>query len=125
MRVVAESNLSLGHSVIVDAVNDSEEARETWRSAARRTRIQLAWVVLTCENDDEHRRRFEGRHRGFEHMSEPTWADAEQRAAEYPAWHDDHLAVDTSGALPDEIARRIVEHVSRTIGDVVEFRLNV
>ncbi|WP_456582145.1 AAA family ATPase [Blastococcus sp. SYSU DS0510] len=33
-RVVAEQNLSLDTSVVVDAVSDSEPARETWRVAA-------------------------------------------------------------------------------------------
>ena len=31
VRAAAESNLSLGLTVVVDAVNDSEPARETWR----------------------------------------------------------------------------------------------
>jgi len=36
-RAVAEQNLSLDRRVIVDAVNDSEEAGRTWRTATSRT----------------------------------------------------------------------------------------
>lgn len=32
----AQQNLALGHVVVVDAVNDSEAARQTWRDAAGR-----------------------------------------------------------------------------------------
>lgn len=37
-RAMAELNLRLGNKVVVDAVNDSEEARQTWRTdVGRRT----------------------------------------------------------------------------------------
>lgn len=36
-RAMAEQNLRLGHVVVVDAVNDGEPARQTWRPAASRT----------------------------------------------------------------------------------------
>jgi len=35
-RAAAEQNLALGRDVVVDAVNDSEPARQTWRRAAER-----------------------------------------------------------------------------------------
>ncbi len=119
VRVMAESNLSLGLPVVVDAVNGSEEARHTWRPASRRTGVQVTWVVLTCSNDIEHRRRLEGRKRGFEHLPEPTWSKVQQQAVEYPAWRDDHLTVDTYGTSPDTIADRIVERVTHASGGVV------
>lgn len=37
VRVMAENNLALGRCVVVDAVNDSEAARDTWRRAAAAT----------------------------------------------------------------------------------------
>lgn len=61
VRVMAEQNLALGTSVVVDAVNDSEPARETWRTAAASVDAELVFVLLTLADRDEHRRRLEGR----------------------------------------------------------------
>ena len=63
VRVMTEGNLLLGRCVVVDVVNDSEPARETWRTAARRTGSELVFVLLTCADEDEHRRRLEERER--------------------------------------------------------------
>jgi predicted kinase len=51
VRVVAEQNLELSHLVVVDAVNDSEPARDTWRRAALATKSPLRFVVLTPPDD--------------------------------------------------------------------------
>ena len=40
-------NLRLGHVVIVDAGNDSEPARDTWRRAAEDASASLVFVLLT------------------------------------------------------------------------------
>ena len=47
---MAESNLALGRVVVIDAVNDSEAARDTWRRAASNTKVTLKFAVLTCSN---------------------------------------------------------------------------
>src|SRR5690348_10299240 len=43
-RVAGEQNLALGRTVVVDAVNDSEAARDTWRTASARTGAPLVFV---------------------------------------------------------------------------------
>ncbi|MEV0563771.1 AAA family ATPase [Dactylosporangium sp. NPDC050588] len=96
-RAFAEQNLALGRVVVVDAVNDSEPARQTWRGAAARAGSGLRFVVLTCSDRQEHRRRLEGRRRGLRHLPEPTWAHVEALA--YAPWTDPHLAVDTVAPL--------------------------
>jgi predicted kinase len=75
-RAAAEQNLALGRTVVVDAVNDSEPARETWRVASSRAATRLACVLLTLDDEVEHRRRLEGRVRELAHIGEPSWDDA-------------------------------------------------
>jgi predicted kinase len=99
VRVMAEENLTLGVGVVVDAVNDSEAARETWRNAARTTATPVPFVLLTVSDAAEHRRRLEGRARGFRNVGEPTWDQVQTRAAEYAPWTDDHEDVDATGPL--------------------------
>ena len=99
VRAMAEHNLSLGLSVVVDAVNDSEAARDTWRNASRATGHPVTFVLLTVPSLDEHRRRLEGRERGLSHICEPTWDQVCARARDYEPWQGPCLLIDASGPL--------------------------
>jgi predicted kinase len=112
-RASAELNLALGRVVVVDAVNDSEPARATWRVAAERAGVLAVFVLLTCEDEVEHRRRLEGRSRGFGRLPEPTWPEVVERMATYEPWGEaECLVVDTAQPLPvvvEEVARHVDE----------------
>ena len=92
---VAAANLALGSDVCVDAVNDSELARETWRRSAARSGAALHFLLTSCADPHEHRRRLEGRRRPFTQVAEPTWADVQRRAQRYETWTDPHDVIDT------------------------------
>jgi predicted kinase len=105
VRAAAELNLALGHTVVVDAVNRSELARETWRRASRTGGTPLLFVLLTLDRSAEHRRRLEQRSRPLVHVPEPSWADVEARAAGYEPWvGDDLLVLDASRPVADSVA---------------------
>jgi predicted kinase len=98
VRAAAEQNLLLGLDVVVDAVNDSEPARETWSRAAGATRAALVMAVLSTDDAMLHRGRLEGRKRPFVRIAEPTWSAVEQRTAATAPWGADVLRLDA--ALP-------------------------
>lgn len=112
-RAVAEQNLRLGHDVVVDAVNDSEEARPTWRTAALRTDARIEFVHLVVSDVQEHERRVSGRDRGLVHIGEPTWLDVQRRRADYAAWSHDVLEFDTASQSADEIADALTARFRR------------
>ena len=105
---MAELNLRRGHDVIVNAVNDSDEARQTWRTAAQRTGADLQFVHLVLAEEQEHRRRLRGRGRGLEHVGEPTWSDVQQSRADYAVWSDAVVEIDTGGRTADDVADLLV-----------------
>ena len=107
-RAMAELNLRLGHDVVVDAVNDSDEARQTWRTAAARTGADIQFVHLVLSDEQEHRRRLRGRDRGLAHVGEPTWSDVQQRRADYAAWSDAVIEVGTGARTAEEVADLLV-----------------
>lgn len=107
VRTMAEANLALGRVVVVDAVNDSEAARDTWWAAARNSKAALIFTVLMCSDLDEHRRRLEGRSRGFSRLPEPSWAQVLDRSRDYVPWDGDHLVVDTFGISVGDVRDRI------------------
>lgn len=107
-RDMTEQNLLLGHTVVVDAVNDSEPARATWRLAAQHAGAHLTFVLLTLADAEEHQRRLEGRTRGLRHVPEPTWDQVQERAAGYVDWADgDCLIRLDAGVSVEEIALAI------------------
>lgn len=110
-RAMAEQNLRLGHDVVIDAVNDSEEARQTWRTAASRTGAHVEFVHLVLSDVQEHERRISGRDRGLVHVGEPTWADVQRRQADYAEWSDEVLEFDTAARIEEEVAEALTSRL--------------
>ena len=107
-RAMAELNLGLGHDVVVDAVDDSDEARQTWRAAAARTGTDIQFMHLVISDMQEHRQRLRGRDRGLVHVGEPTWADVQRRRSDCAAWSDAVAEIDTGERTADEVADLLV-----------------
>jgi hypothetical protein len=78
-RVVAEQQLALGRTVVVDAVNDSEAARDTWRTGSARTDPRLVFALLTLDDLTEHRHRLEARVRNLTNVAGPRWNEVLER----------------------------------------------
>ncbi|GAB7068780.1 AAA family ATPase [Mycolicibacterium hodleri] len=100
---MAAANVALGRTVVVDAVNDSHAARDTWR----RVTASVTFVVLACSDPDEHRRRLERRHRGFTRVAEPSWSKVCDRARDYAPWRGEFREVDTTGLSVAEVCDRL------------------
>jgi len=104
VAAAAADNLRLGHVVIVDAVNDSEPARDTWRRAAQGASAPLVFVLLTPPQEPEHRLRLPGRTRSLSHQSEPTWEQVQARAHEFEHWRDPPVSIDSGQPLDVVVA---------------------
>jgi predicted kinase len=96
VRTVAEEQLTLGLSVIVDAVNAMEVYRATWRALASDQGADLAVIECVCSDADLHQRRIAARRRGIPGMAEAIWEVVEQRRREYEPWVEDRLVLDTA-----------------------------
>ena len=102
---VSRHNLQLGYRVVVDAVNDSDPARETWRRAAEAAGSQLAFFNLRLQDRAEHRRRLEGRRRPLVRVSEPSWDSVAAREAAYEKWPPGSCTVvDVDGPIDGVVA---------------------
>jgi predicted kinase len=110
VRAATEQNLALGRVVVVDAVNDSADARQTWTRAAEASGSSVRFAVLTPPEESEHRRRLERRDRGLRHLPEPRWDEVEARATEFEPWDVDCIVVDSAqpvDAVVSEIAAAV------------------
>jgi predicted kinase len=108
---LADEHLRLGHAVIVDAVNPVEAARATWRNLAAKYRADLKIIECVCTDPTVHRQRIEARARNIDGMSETTWNEVQQRRAEYEAWTDVRLILDTSIEGPEKLLAEALNYV--------------
>lgn len=97
MRDIAASNLAIGGTVLIDAVNSVGEARDIWVALATAQDVPLRTVELVLADRAEHRRRVERREADLVAGHVPTWAQVQAR--EYEPWdekkHGPRLVVDS------------------------------
>ena len=93
-EALASTVLESGSSVIIDAVNAVNPAREQWVNLAARHGAALTFVEITCSDPAIHRERLEKRNRNLPHVSEPTWHAVEQSLDEYDEWSGPSAEVD-------------------------------
>jgi len=86
VHALAVSNLLLGNTVVVDAVNPVPEARRSWREAAEWAGVRLVNLETVLPDQDEHRRRVESRVADIPGHKVPTWDEVE--GSEWNAWDE-------------------------------------
>ncbi|QNE46429.1 AAA family ATPase [Glaciihabitans sp. INWT7] len=92
-ETIAALVLESGHSVIVDAVNGVDPAREQWVQLAKSRGETLRFIEVVCSVPELHRERLEARGRRFPHVNEPSWHAVEQSLDEYLPWAGASAAV--------------------------------
>lgn len=85
-ETLASSVMAPGNSVIVDAVNAVDPAREQWVALAARHGDAIKFIEVVCSDPEVHRERLERRQRNLPHVSEPSWHAVEQSLDEYDEW---------------------------------------
>jgi predicted kinase len=109
---MAEQNLALGTTVVVDAVNAVGEAKTFWIELARRRGARLLAVETILSDRGLHRERLSGRVRELA-IAEPTWEAVVLRRDEWVAWPFAPLVVDSADPVEINLAR--VLEAARTI----------
>jgi predicted kinase len=93
-QTLADEQLRLSHSVIIDAVNAVPEGKQMWRDLAKKYNAKL--VLVECHASDEkvHKQRVEARVRNIQGIPEVTWSDVGKRKEEYVEWEEPVLRLD-------------------------------
>jgi predicted kinase len=116
-ETLAGNVLETGQSVIVDAVNAVNPAREQWVDLAARYGNAITFVEVVCSDPAVHRERLEARNRNLPHVAEPSWHAVEQSLDEYDEWVGpsagvDRITLDSIEPLP-VIVNRALEYIAR------------
>ncbi len=108
---LADDHLRLGHSVIIDAVNPVEAPRAVWRKLAETHHVRLILIECVCSDAIIHRQRIETRIRAIDGMPEVTWSRVLERRAEYEAWTDARLVLDTATWSREELVSAALKYL--------------
>lgn len=102
---VAETQLVLGHPVVLDSVAVNERIRGAWRELAAAHAARFLVIECICSNEQVHRARIEARQRGIPGWPELTWADVEDIRGRFEPWSDaSRLVVDAARPLAEILA---------------------
>lgn len=103
IEALAEEHLRRGRTVVVDAVNDVEAARQQWRDLAARTGAELRFIEVVCSDRAVHRARVEARH--ARDPWKPDWPAVESRV--YEPWAGERTVLDSAAASTPEMLARL------------------
>ena len=99
MTVLAERQLMLGQSVILDSVAATETIRNTWHQLAEQ--YNATWRVIECICSDEslHRSRLKERKRNIPGWHELEWSEVEKVKGYYSPWEGERLVLDMTNSF--------------------------
>ena len=108
---IAADNLSVGRSVVGDAVNPLKVTRDSRAEVARVAGVSLIEVEIVCSDAKEHRARVEGRRSDIKGHSTPSWQNVIE--IRYEPWSNPHIVLDTAGRTivqsQDELMQKLTE----------------
>ncbi len=107
LTTLAERQLRLGQSVILDSVESIGAIREQWRTCAEE--YQAKWRVVECICSDEqvHRARLQMRQRNIPGWHELEWSEVERVKGYYAEWNENRLVIDSIEPMSANLERTL------------------
>ncbi len=107
LTTLAERQLMLGQSVILDSVASTQSIRNTWRNLSKR--YQAQWRVLECICSDEslHRSQLSKRQRKIPGWHELEWSDVQRVRKYFAPWEEEHLLLDMINPFEENFTNTI------------------
>lgn len=105
LTILAERQLMLGQSVILDSVAASESIRNTWRKLS--DQYCADWRVIECFCSDEsvHQARLQDRKRNIPGWHELKWSEVERVRRYYLPWEAERLVLDMTDSFSENVLK--------------------
>ncbi|HTP09419.1 MAG TPA: AAA family ATPase [Anaerolineae bacterium] len=104
LTTLAERQLQLGQSVILDSVASTLSIRTEWRALAQTYQAKWRAIECICSDEATHRDRMNVRRRGIPGWHELDWSEVERVKAYYAPWDEERLILDAVQPLEENIA---------------------
>jgi len=103
LTVLAERQLEMDQSVILDSVASTASIRNIWRALAERYNADWRVIECICSESAVHRERLEERQRGIPGWHELTWTDVEFVRSYFAPWDENRLILDSMRSVEKNI----------------------
>lgn len=107
---LAEHQLRMRCSIVLDSMAGSGPVRERWRRLASESSARLLVIECVCSDATVHRQRVGARQGGIPGWRDPDWSHVEQMRSRYEPWHEERLVIDAADSM-DENVRRVEAYV--------------
>jgi len=105
MTILAERQLMLGQSAILDSVAAYQNIRRTWLALASKYGADRRVIECICSEEQLHRSRLHTRKRNIPGWHELEWSDVERVKQYYATWKEEHLVVDMARSLDENLRK--------------------
>ena len=105
LTVLAERQLMLGQSVILDSVAGTPSIRSTWRQLSERYAASWRVIECTCSDESLHRARLKDRKRNIPGWHELEWSEVERVKQYYVSWEGEYLVLDMAQSLEENLSK--------------------
>jgi len=105
MTILAERQLMLEQSVILDSVASTQALRNTWKELSKQYGAQWRVIECVCSDESIHRSRLSTRKRNIPGWHELAWSDIEKVKQYYQPWSEDRLVLDMVNDIDKNISR--------------------
>jgi predicted kinase len=103
LTALAERQLILGQSVILDSVAASQTIRDTWRQLSDQYGAALYVIECICSNQALHRSRLKERKRNIPGWHELEWSEVERVKRYYLPWQGKRLILNMTTPLTENV----------------------
>lgn len=103
LTVLAERQLSLSQSVILDSVASTASIRNTWRDLGKKYNADWRVIECICSDIVIHHKRLEKRQRDIPGWHELKWSDVEHVRSYYAPWDEERLIIDSINSIEKNI----------------------
>jgi len=105
LTTLAERQLMLGQSVILDSVASTQSIRKTWRELAEQYQAEYRVIECICSDESLHRSRLNQRQRNIPGWYELQWSEVERVKGYYSLWAEEHLVLDMTNSFAENFLK--------------------
>ncbi len=95
LLAMADEQLKLGLSCVVDCVGSLRKVRDQFQNLARKNQAVFQGIFCHCSDAELHQKRLEKRTRGLNGQREPTWEEVVQVMKKFEPCPIEYLRVDS------------------------------
>jgi predicted kinase len=104
LTVLAERQLALGQSAILDSVASTASIRKTWRELCATYHVEWRVIECTCSDEALHKARLGSRQRNIPGWHELDWSEVERVRGYYVPWQEERLVLDMVNPFEENLA---------------------